>query len=116
MRESMPAHYIISQTRSRRENVSVVHARFILASKECSVLAKHTEFRPHRHEIAIIGGDHKGSRIVETYESLGDSTRLTITAEIRRRRFFDLHTRISKKELCSWLESITDAIENAASV
>ncbi len=112
--ESMPDHYIVSETRSRRQNVSVVHARFMLAGRECNVLAKHTEYRPHSHEIAIIGGDCRGSRIVETYEPLGDSTRLTIRADIRRRRFFDLRASVSKRDLETWLYGIADSIERAA--
>lgn len=114
MHESLPNHYVISETKSRRGNVSVVRARLILAGKECSVLTKHVEHRPHKHEITIIGGDRRGSHIVETYEPFGDTTRLTITADIKRYKFFDLHVGISTKQLESWLEGIIDAIENAA--
>lgn len=116
MSESMPEHYTISETRSRRGNVSVVRARFVLAGHTCSVLTKHTESRPRRHEIVIIGGDRRHSRIVETFEPVGELTRLTIEADIRRRRFFDLRTGISKRDLETWLKSVTDSIEHAAGV
>ena len=115
MSESMPDHYVISETKSRRGDVSVVRARFILAGKQYNTLAKHTEHRPYKHEIKIIGGDWRGSYIVETYESLGNFTRLTLSADMGQRRFLILRSGISRKHLKSWLQSITSAIENAAS-
>lgn len=114
MHESMPDIYSISETRSRRDNVSVVRAKIMLAETVCSVLAKHTEDRPNKHEMVIIGGDRRGSRIIETYNDLGDSTRVTIRADIQKRRFYNVSTGISKTQLEKWLERVLDSIEAVA--
>ena len=114
MSESMPDYYTMSRVRSRRGNVSVVSAKIIVGGQEWSVLARHTEDPPKKHEVAIIGGDGRGSRIVETYEPLGGETRLTIEADMKRRRPVELRRALSPGDLKSWLDGLSGAIAHAA--
>ena len=114
MSDALPDYYAMSRTRSARGNVAVVDAQLVIAGQTWRFLARHTVDPPLRHEIAVIGGDGRGSRLVETYEALDNQTRLTITADIRRRRRLDLRAQISEAKLESWLDGLLEAIGRAA--
>ncbi len=76
--------YVVSvKVRSRRGNVAVVEERLRLGGMELSMMTKHVAIHPELHEIFVIGGDAKGSRIVEKYEGVGDRTRITVDADMR---------------------------------
>lgn len=114
LHESMPCHYAMSRTRSRRGRVAVVQARMIVAGAEWSVMARHTEDAPRRHETAIIGGDGRGSTIVETYDGRGETTLLTVRASLRRRGPLGIPLPVPGGGADEWARGLAAAIARAA--
>lgn len=91
--------------RSERDNVSVIEQHIILGGKEFVMMAKHVKKQPEFHEIIVIGGDGKGSHIVEKYDSVPEGTKLTVEADLKFRRFPRL---FQKNYLDYGLEEIID--------
>lgn len=114
LHESLPRHYSMSRTRSRRGGVAVVQARMRVAGTEWSVMARHTEDAPRRHETAIIGGDGRGTTIVETYEARGDTTLLTVRARLRRRGPLGIPLPVRARGAEEWAGGLAAAIARAA--
>ncbi len=114
LKEALPLHYAMSRTRSRRGGVAVVQARMSVAGMEWSVMARHTEDAPRRHETAIIGGDGRGTTIVETYEADGEATVLTVRARIRRRGPLGMPLPVGRRRADEWVRGLAAAIARAA--
>ncbi|MDD9813647.1 MAG: SRPBCC family protein [Thaumarchaeota archaeon] len=114
LHDRLPRHYAMSRTRSRRGGVAVVQARMVVAGMEWSVMARHTEDAPRRHETAIIGGDGRGTTIVETYEGDGDTTVLTVRASIRRRGPLGVPLPVGRRGAQEWVSGLAAAIARAA--
>lgn len=54
-----------------------------MAGKEVEQTVQHTIIPPEKHEVEIIEGDAKGSKIVETYESIPEGTKVIIDGEFK---------------------------------
>ncbi len=80
---ALPRYFPRIKIRSRRDNVAVVEQHLCIAGKKLIMMTKHIVTHPGTHEIVVIGGDAKGSRITETYEEAPHGTRVTFTADIR---------------------------------
>jgi len=78
------------------------------------VMARHTEDAPRRHETAIIGGDGRGTTIVETYEADGEATVLTVRARIRRRGPLGMPLPVGRRRADEWVRGLAAAIARAA--
>jgi hypothetical protein len=68
---------------SVRPNTTLVEKHIVLAEKELVVMAKHITEKPTLHEILIVGGDIKGSHIIEKYEQIPHGTKITVTINIK---------------------------------
>jgi coenzyme Q-binding protein COQ10 len=55
----------------------------LLGKKKLVMMTKHVTKYPELHEIHVIGGDAKGTHIVERYENTAGGTKVIIDAEIR---------------------------------
>lgn len=69
--------------RSERDNVSVIEEHVMFGKKELVMMTKHIKTPTSLHEIIVIGGDCKGSHIVERYESVPQGTKLTVEADFK---------------------------------
>ncbi len=81
MEKFFPSIRIISV----RPNTTLVEEHIVLAGKELVVMAKHTIEKPHLHETLIVGGDAKGSHIIEQYKQISTGTKITISIEFKSR-------------------------------
>lgn len=81
--EMMPGRFPSVRVRSRRGNVAVVEERVRLSGRELSMMTKHVADAPGSHEVFVIGGDAKGTHVVERYEEVPQGTRVTVDADIR---------------------------------
>jgi hypothetical protein len=68
---------------SVRPNTTLVEQHIVLAEKELVVMAKHITEKPTLHETLIVGGDIKGSHIIEKYEETPHGTKLMVTINIK---------------------------------
>jgi coenzyme Q-binding protein COQ10 len=68
---------------SVRPNTTLVEEHLKLAGKEMIVMAKHVTNEPNFHEIFFVGGDAKGTHIIEEYEQIQEGTRIVLTVDFK---------------------------------
>jgi len=68
---------------SVRPNTTLVEEHRMISGKELVVMAKHMVNYPQTHETFFVGGDAKGSHIVEEYEQLLQGTKITVTVDFK---------------------------------
>ncbi len=81
--KTLPNFYPSIRIRSMRDDVSIVEEHVMLAGRELVMMTKHVT-KPHElHEVFVIGGDAKGSHIIERYESIPEGTKITVEADFK---------------------------------
>ena len=55
----------------------------MLGDKELVMMTKHILESPLKHEIFVIGGDAKGTHIIETFENISQGTKLKVVADFK---------------------------------
>ncbi len=66
-----------------RGDVSVVEEHLILGDLELIIMAKHVSQKPILHEIIVIGGDAKGSRIKQEFIELENGTKVLVDVNLK---------------------------------
>ncbi len=66
-----------------RGNVSVVEEHLILGELELLIMAKHVSQKPFLHEIFVIGGDAKGTRIKQEFIELEKGTKILVDVDLK---------------------------------
>ena len=78
-------HYPSIRIRSMRGDVSVVEEHLILGDLELLIMAKHVSQKPILHEIFVIGGDAKGSKIKQEFIQLENGTKVLVDVDLKFR-------------------------------
>ena len=79
----IPQHYPSVRVRSMRGDVSVVEEHLILGTMELLIMAKHVSQKPILHEMTVIGGDAKGSKIKQEFIELENGTKVLVDADLK---------------------------------
>jgi len=79
----IPQHFPSVRVRSVRENISVVEEHMNLGDKELVIMAKHVTEEPVLHEIFVIGGDAKGSRIKQQFIEISEGTKIIVDVDLK---------------------------------
>jgi ribosome-associated toxin RatA of RatAB toxin-antitoxin module len=79
----IPQHYPSVRIRSMRGDVSVVEEHLILGDLELLIMAKHVSQKPILHEVIVIGGDAKGSRIRQEFIELEKGTKILVDVDLK---------------------------------
>lgn len=81
----LPEYFAAVRVRSRRGGVSVLVERLRLGGADLLMTVRHESEPPRLHAMSVLGGDAKGSRIVERYEDAdsGRATLMRVSADIR---------------------------------
>ncbi len=79
----IPQHYPSVRIRSMRGDVSVVEEHLILGDTELLIMAKHVSQKPILHEIIVIGGDAKGSKIKQAFIELENATNVLVDVDLK---------------------------------
>ena len=66
-----------------RDDIAIVEEHVMLAGRELVMMTKHVTTTPELHEVFVIGGDAKGSHIVERYEIIPKGTKITVYADLK---------------------------------
>jgi coenzyme Q-binding protein COQ10 len=84
----LPQFFPSVRVLSVRENTAVVEEHLRLGKKELVMMTKHITNPPEIHETFVIGGDAKGTHIVESIAKTQEGTKLTVDANIKLGIFF----------------------------
>ncbi|MBM2852895.1 MAG: polyketide cyclase [Candidatus Nitrosotenuis sp.] len=106
----LPRYFPSIRIRSVRENTAIVEEHIRLGNKEFIMMAKHVTKYPELHEIFVIGGDAKGTHIIEKYEKIGDATKLIVDADIRLGGFLKILSLFSRKKIKTEFTKIIDEL------
>ena len=85
-----PNYYPSVRIKSVRDESSLVAEHLRLHDKEFVIMAKHFNDPPHRHEMRVVGGDIKGSYIIEKIIPFETQTRIIVEAEINTGKRFSI--------------------------
>ena len=80
--KTMPKYFPLIRVHSVRGNTSVVEEHVRVAGRELVMMTKHVTKYPELHEVFVIGGDAKGSHIIERYESIKSGTKIIVEANL----------------------------------
>ncbi len=81
--KTLPKFFPSIRVRSARDDIAIVEEHVRLAGRELVMMTKHVTKPPELHEVFVIGGDAKGSHIVERYEIIPEGTKITVNADLK---------------------------------
>ena len=110
----LPQYFPSIRVRSKRDNVSVVEEHIRVAGRELVMMTKHVTKYPELHEVFVIGGDAKGSHIVERYETVPEGTKITVDADIKLKGVMKIAGLLGKKKILNGFSTIMDEFAKIA--
>ena len=104
----LPEFYPSIVIKSIRDESSLVSEHLKIADKEFVIMAKHFSSPPERHVMRVVGGDIKGSYIIENIFPLNSETKIIVEAEIITSKRFG--TILKNDDYTKALENLYDKI------
>lgn len=95
----LPKYYTLIKIRSSRENITVIEEHLSLGDYTLVMMTKHTVQSPNLHEISVIGGDCKGSHIIQRFEAVQSGTKVTVEGQLQLRTVFGLKNIFANKKI-----------------
>ena len=109
----LPNYYPLVRIKSVRDESSLVAEHLRLHDKEFVIMAKHFNDPPYRHEMRVVGGDIKGSYIIEKIIPFESQTKIIVEAEINTgKRFSILKNTDYEKALEDLYDEVVTVIES----
>ena len=109
----LPNYYPLVRIKSVRDESSLVAEHLKLHDKEFVIMAKHFSDPPYRHEMRVVGGDIKGSYIIEKIIPFESQTKIIVEAEINTgKRFSILKNTDYEKALEDLYDEVVTVIES----
>ncbi len=112
--KTLPEFFKSIRVRSTRDNVSIVEEHVRISGKELVMMTKHVIQYPETHEVFVIGGDTKGSHIVEKYESVDEGTKITVDADIKLKGTLKIVDFFRKEKITKGFSKIMDEFAKIA--
>jgi len=112
--KTLPKYFPSIRVRSVRDNVAVVEEHIRISGKELVMMTKHVTKYPELHEVFVIGGDAKGSHIIERYESVKEGTKITVEADLKFRGPLKLAAFFDKAKIQKGFAKIMDEFAKIA--
>ncbi len=112
--KTLPQYFPSVRVRSVRENIAVVEEHRKIGERELVMTTKHVTKYPDLHEVFVLGGDAKGSHIIEKYENVPEGTKLTVDADIKLGGTMIIAGILAKKKLASDFGKIIDEFAKIA--
>ena len=104
----LPQYYPSIRIISSRGNTSVVEEHIRIAERELVMMVKHVIDTPILHEIFVIGGDAKGTHIIQRYESIPHGTKLTLEVDWKLKGVMKLSNFFGKSKVLNDYSKIID--------
>lgn len=104
----LPNYFPSIRVRSVRDNVSVVEEHLKIGDKELVMTTKHITNYPETHEVLVIGGDAKGSHVIEKYEKIANGTKIVVDVDIKLKGIMLIAGLLGKQKIASEYGKILD--------
>ena len=112
--KTLPKYFPSIRIKSKRNDTTVVEEHVRLAGFELVMMTKHITRFPELHEVFVIGGDAKGSHIVERYENVPRGTKITVHADLKFRGKLRIVSYLKKGRLQKGFVKIMDEFAKIA--
>jgi len=110
----LPEHFLSINIKSARDDVVVIEERVKFSGKVLVMMTRHVTKRPELHEVFVIGGDTKGSHIVERYELVPEGTKIIVNADIKLKGVLKLAGFLGKGKIQDDLSGMMDKFAKIA--
>lgn len=110
----LPQYFPSVRIRSVRDNTAVVEEHLVFGGRELVMMTKHITKYPELHEVFVIGGDAKGSHIVEQYEKVPEGTKMTVNADLNLKGILKIAGLFGKKRILAEYDGIVEAFAQIA--
>ena len=110
----LPQYFPSIRIRSVRGNTAIVEEHVKIAGRELILMTKHVTKYPELHEVYVIGGNAKGSHILEKYESIQGGTKITVEANLELTWPLQIVTFFGKSKFKNGFTKIMDEFANIA--
>lgn len=104
----IPQHFPSIRVRSVRGDVAVVEERLMLGGAELLIMAKHVSKEPVLHEVFVIGGDAKGSKIRQEFIQLEKGTKILVDVDLKFKGKMKISSMFRKSDFKSDYGKILD--------
>jgi len=104
----LPQYFPSIRVISVRGNTSVVEEHMRITGREFVMMVKHVIDEPTLHEIFVIGGDAKGTHIINRFESIPQGTKMTIEFDWKLKGMIKLIYFFNKTNLLREYSKILD--------
>ena len=104
----IPQHYPSVRVRSMRGDVSVVEEHLILGDVELLIMTKHVSQKPIFHEMIVIGGDAKGSRIKQEFIELENGTKVLVDVDLKFKGKMKISVMLGKNNFKQDYDNVLD--------
>lgn len=95
---------------SVRPNTTLIEEHRIIVGKEFVVMARHAVDNNFSHETFFVGGDAKGTHLIEKYETSPEGTKITVTIDFKPKITMKFSPFFSISKLQNDFETIIDKI------
>lgn len=112
--KTLPQYFPSILVKSVRNDVAVVEEHIKMAGRELIMMTKHVTKPPELHEVFVIGGDAKGSHIIEKYEIVSEGTKITVDADLKLQGKLKLAGFFGKGKIKKGLSKIMDEFAKIA--
>ena len=112
--KTIPQYFTSINVKSSRGNVTVIEEHLSLAGFELVMMTKHVIKFPEIHEVFVIGGDAKGTHIVEKYEKIPEGTKITVDIDLKLRGPLKIVAYFGKSKITQGFSRIMDEFAKIA--
>lgn len=106
----MPKYFPSVRIISIRPDTTLVEEHRIICSKEFVVMAKHITSDSFTHETFFVGGDAKGSHIIEKYEQVPQGTKIIVSVNFKPKLLVKIPQVFGKNKKADEFEIIMDKL------
>jgi len=93
---------------SVRPNTTLSEEHRMISGKEFVIMAKHVTEENESHKTFFVGGDAKGTKIFEKYETISQGTKISVIVDFKLKLSMKFSTRFDNSKLMQNFESIMD--------
>ena len=107
-----PQYFPSVRVLSTRNEISVIEVHMMLGKRELVMMTKHIILEQDSHEMFVIGGDAKGSHIIEQFTNYSNGTKLVVDADFKLKKGMNFFSMFDKHDIESdYSEIISECVK-----
>lgn len=114
LQKVLPQYFPSVRIISVRGNVSVVEEHLRIGGQELVMMVKHVIDEPILHEIFVIGGNAKGTHIINRFEQIPEGTKLILESDWKLKGMIKIRDFFGKNKITDEYSKIIDTFVTRA--